>query len=447
MNEEGFKEINFPYLLPLHFEIKKLINYLFVLFALTLPFFRSAVSVFSGAIIVLSLYLIFGSVFYRNEEPFFKRLHDIFHQSMWRTPFLRSLWFFTLFQLFTFLWSSDLGAAVANTKNYGFFILIPLIAFVFEKKYLKYVIIAFNTGLLFHITASLLHYFQFVHWKKNINPTDPSVFMNRLDYTFFLVFAALLMLYTAIFRIVNEKNKLKKYRENTLLILFSVLFITMIFFLQGRTAQLVFVFVLPFVFYFSIPKRYFYISIVLSVITVILVLASAYYLSPNFSDRIDKTREEINLIASDNDEKITSSIGQRIVAVKIGYTIWKNNIFLGVGAGDILSKMNLEINERFKNNNLIHRPEFVISHTHFHNQYIQILVGSGLTGLFLFMYLFFQFYKQCAKNDYLHGLSLIIILSCFWAFFTEPYLQKQLVAALLTLTMGFVYQQSLESEI
>jgi len=444
--KEVFKEITFPQVLPFYFEIKKLINYLFVLFALTLPFFRSAVSVFSGAIIVLSLYLIFGRAFYRIKQPLFKTLYDIFYQSMWRTPFLRSLWFFVFFQLLTFLWSSDLGVAVANTKNLGFFILIPVIAFVFDKKYLKYVVIAFSTGLLFHITASFLHYFHIVNWKKNINPTDPSVFMNRLDYTFFLVFAALLMLYTAIFSIVRKKSELKEYHQNALLIFLSLLFISMLFFLQGRTAQVLFVFVLPFVFYFSIPKRYFYISIILSIFSVIFVLTAAYYLSPNFSDRIDKTREEIILITSDNDEKITSSIGQRVVAAKIGYTIWKKNIFFGVGAGDILSQMNREINERFKNNNLIHRPEFVISHTHFHNQYIQILVGSGLTGLLFLIYLFFQFYKQCAKNDYLQGLSVIIILSCFWAFFTEPYLQKQLVAALLALAMGFVYQQSLKSE-
>jgi O-antigen ligase len=81
-----------------------------------------------------------------------------------------------------------------------------------------------------------------------------------------------------------------------------------------------------------------------------------------------------------NEGDVYSDSG-RLISLQVGYRIWQQNPFLGVGAGDLLSEVKRVTAQEFPN--YIRFPKLP------HNQWLHIMASTGLFGLILSLAAFF----------------------------------------------------------
>ncbi len=131
--------------------------------------------------------------------------------------------------------------------------------------------------------------------------------------------------------------------------------------------------------------------------------------------RIHETLWEIDLYRKSRDAN-GHSLTQRFEYWKTACSIIKNNLFLGVGTGDV--PMAFE-QEYIKNNSSLSKEWRLRSH----NQYLSITVAFGIVGLLWFLItLFYPLLKSGKRFDFLYMTFFIIAIL---SFFTEDTLETQ----------------------
>ena len=131
--------------------------------------------------------------------------------------------------------------------------------------------------------------------------------------------------------------------------------------------------------------------------------------------RINETLWEIDLYKTNGDAN-GHSLTQRFEYWKVAANIIKDNLFIGVGTGDVQDsfdeyyvKMKSKLDPKWR--------------LHSHNQYLSIAVAFGLIGLLWFLFtLFYPMIKLKMTFDYLYITFFIIALI---SFFTEDTLETQ----------------------
>lgn len=98
------------------------------------------------------------------------------------------------------------------------------------------------------------------------------------------------------------------------------------------------------------------------------------------------------------------SLLERIEYWKIGLQIAKENWIIGVGTGDV----QLKFDEKYESNKTLLLPE---KRHRSHNMYLTVLISFGVFGLFLFLWMHFEFLHQMIlKNAQLAVTFIVIIL-------------------------------------
>ena len=131
--------------------------------------------------------------------------------------------------------------------------------------------------------------------------------------------------------------------------------------------------------------------------------------------RINETLWEIDLYKTNGDAN-GHSLTQRFEYWKVAANIIKDNLFIGVGTGDVQDsfdeyyvKMKSKLDPKWR--------------LHSHNQYLSIAVAFGLIGLLWFLFtLFYPMIKLKMTFDYLYITFFIIAII---SFFTEDTLETQ----------------------
>lgn len=131
-----------------------------------------------------------------------------------------------------------------------------------------------------------------------------------------------------------------------------------------------------------------------------------------------------------------SSILERLEYWKTGFSIWKKNILIGTGVGDLNDAFQTEYTR--KNSKL--KPE---KRLRAHNQFLTYGISLGIVGLLIFIGFLFQFIKPYFNNN---QTSFSLLALSFWSiavlsFLVEDTLETQMGVTFFAFFIGLFWAQ------
>jgi O-antigen ligase len=390
----------------------EILNVLFVVYALLLPF-SNAFSTHTGPYLLL--------LFWVMEGDFGRKLAKIRSE--------KAVWFLLLFffiNLLSLLWTTDIKEGMYILKFY-FAITVVFVTFYtsMKERYVLPVIFAFLVAMFI---SEIVSYGVFLEWwtTKHSSPSMPTPFMHHVPYSIFLVVTIFLLLG----QILNKKISLS-------LRIFEAIFLLSatanLFINGGRTGQLAFIVGL-FVFvwsYFGTKLKYLFVTV--------LILSSlffaAYRFSPVFHNRVHLAISDIQKIQNNN---LNSSWGSRIAMKIVSFDILKQQLLIGVGIGDTREVYREALNQpEFK------KYSFTRNVHHVHDQYLQIMLETGLLGLIPFILFIWLLFTAKYKNP-LPKSTLLAILTVFIFSFSADVPLRNYLSGLFAFATAFLLLRSQE---
>ncbi len=386
----------------------KVYFYLLLVFAFTTPLSRAAVSFF---IVVFPLiWLIEGN--YRAKLEQIKS-----------SPVLLSILVFILFELLSILWSDNLDLALSYARMYSYLICLFVLATVVKKEWTHKAVNFFLYGMLVSEFFAYLIFFD-IYAIKGQPPEYPSPFMFHIDYSIFLAFTSILLLNRIFSNSYTRKKKL-------FIFLFFATVTINLFISTGRTGQLAFLVALfvSIIIHFKLSVK----SLLFFALLSASIFYGAYKTLPLFETRVNQAVSDIKLWRSGNYQ---SSWGLRALFWVISSEVVKEHPLLGVGLGDYR-----EATKAFfsKSDCPIHLSKSLqewCEDTHFHNQYLMVLVQSGIIGLVLLLAIFFYLYRLRIKDPEIKEISILFTTVYLVSFIAEPLFMKQFPLVLFVLFGG-----------
>ena len=378
--------------------------YLIILFALTLPLSRALVSFF--IILFPLIWIIEGN---------YKAKYQIIKETKVFYPLL-ALFFLSIISLF---WTSEYDDAKRVVRLLSYFLSLFVIVTSLKVKYIDKVITAFLSGMF--ISESITYGVYFKLWTfKHATPQDPSPFMHHIEYSIFLAFTSILLLN----RLISKKYILKE----KLFFFFFFLTVTGNLFIGiGRSGQVSYIaaIIVMAILHFKISLK----SIILSILLLTSIFGTSFVLSKNFHNRVITTQNEIQGILHGN---LNSSWGIRVGFWITTFHILEKDPLLGVGIGDYKISQRDEITSG-KYDYFSASTKNFISSNHPHNEYLLILLETGLVGLSFFIYFLYKYFTLDIKDRELKQLSILFGVVYSVGFFAEPLLIKQFALSLFIL--------------
>jgi len=357
--------------------INKIINYLLILLAFVFPL--SAKKITGILILIIILWVIEGNwknkfVVLRNSTPF------------------KYYFVFIIFMGLSLFWSDSIyGGFVKHYPENGIveyfkmyflgFMLVPIMLTSMKQEYVKPIISSFLAAMFMSELASWAIYMEWIEIKGRL-ANNPSPFMHHSLYSIFLT--------VSIFVLVTEVFKVKSLYLKIVMVLFMLSSLVNLFLNGGRLGQLAFFISL---FIFTLMKfKITFKTIILSVLTVVIIFSLAYKVSPIFQFRVDNAIHSIEKMSQGD---FRSSWGSRVYALIVAKDIVLENPIIGTGIGDAKKEF-MERSKKYP------QGEVVIGYWHMHNQYMQILLETGIAGLFLFfLFLFYLLKISLDKEMYI----------------------------------------------
>ena len=385
---------------------QKLINYLMVLFAFTLPISLGATNAVLG--LMLLLWIIEGD---------FNRKIVILKQE-------KIVWIFLSIGLLTLL-----SAFFSDSMSHSFlagekkslirvilshYILVPFIIIIFitsvKEKYLNSVISAFLLAILISVIVSYLIYFQVIDvsylqskhlLRESAKSYNPVPFMNRTEYSVFLSIAAILLLD----KLLHAKNR---YLQFFILLLFTSVTINL-FINGGRTGQISFILAISIYifFYFKFNIK----TIIATLAVLSILLTSAYTFSSTFHTRSHQTLSGLQKLSEGN---FNTNLGLRVASTKVTLDYLTSSpihFLLGAGAGDSRQLYLDHAKNNFGKN--VSEPIKILAHVH--NQYLEYWMDGTILSLILFLLYFFlltQLPLSASMKPSLYAFTIIIAFAC-----------------------------------
>lgn len=365
--------------------------YSLMLFALTMPLSRAAISFFVFWFIALVL---------------FKKDYSKSFAEIASSPIFIYIGIFLFYVFLTFFWSEDVRSAITQVRKYGYWIVVPSIVILAKKEWVLSILNAFLLGMFL---SEILAYGMFFElWSINgRGPDYPTPFMTHIHYSVFLAFTAIVLFYRIISKNYTLASKLP-------LLFFFMASTTNLMFSTGRTGQLAFfVALLVAVFLrFKISLK----SIFGGIATVLLFVFVSYNSLDLFKVRVDAALNDIKKMREGD---FNTSFGTRAAFWTVASDIIKKEPLLGVGVGDYMlaTKSTMET-DKYKNSSIKEKEH--LGGAHFHNQYLMIAVQTGLVGLFLMFMLIYRFFTLKIENQELKEASILGFVIIFVSFIAEP---------------------------
>lgn len=378
----GFSKLNISY--------ESTYYYSALIFAFTLPVSRAAISFFILWFIVLF-------ISQRNYHQAWIQIKNI--------PALKVFSFFIAFLFLSFLWSEETAIALKQMRLYGYWIIIPILAVKLKKEWVPNIITAFLLGMF--LSEIIAYGIFFELWSFNGRTPDyPAPFMSHIHYSLFLATTAIILLN----RMLSKNYSLRTKIPMTLFFLTSVgnLFIS-----TGRTGQLAFLIAMAVavVIHYRVSIKAFILFLLLST----FLFYGGYHTVPLLQERIDMAVSDMKKLQDGN---FVSSWGYRAAFWVISYDIVKEHPLLGVGVGDYYdaAKETLEHDDHNFHKSV---KDWCIS-THFHNQYLMILVQTGIIGFSLMIWLFVTLLRLDIQDKEVKELSMLTVTVFIVSCIAEP---------------------------
>ena len=395
------------------YDYNKYINYIAVLFAFVAPISRAGIVLFSMLLILL--WILEGGF----KEKYIK---------MKNNNVIVFIIAFVAFYFISLLWSSDIAYGIKYAKKFWYFLPIFVIFTSVKKEYIKYMISAF---LLSIFISEIISYGIFFEWWqfKNKLPSDPTPFMNRIQYSMFLAFAALLLLNRSF------TQEIKIYKLGYFIYFLSV--VVNLFMNGGRTGQLAFIISIFIVVFLNVKNKIIATLLIIGLSTPILV--GAYSISPNFQKRVDLAFFQFNNMIET--KEYCSSVGLRIGMLEIGSEVIIDNPIIGVGASDAMTTMHSYIDESHPNKICAKNMP------NYHNDFLQIMVQLGLIGGFIYILMFYNIVKIKIKEKEYTNLPIIFVSVYIISSMFENMIHQQFSMILFSLFVGiFLALNRIENE-
>jgi len=392
---------------------QKIYYYSFLIFAFILPLSRAGLTFFS--IFLLLVWFLEGNFREKIQKITTNRL-------------LFSLFLFILWSYLSALWSEDINNALEKVGKYRY-LFIPFIFYTssldLNKKYINRLIDFFLAGMF--VSEIIAYGVFFKIWKfKHATPLDPSPFMIHMDYSVFLAFTSILLFNRFI-------SKEYPFYKRTIYFLFFLTVTGNLFLQGGRTGQVAYIFaiIVMFILHYKISLK----SIFSSLVSLVLIFSIGYYFSKTFQTRINAAKNNINRIYYKKDFR--NNLGKRASYWILTYNILSNDtkaLFFGKGLGDYKLAIADELkNNRYKKMKI--DKKYLPKH-HPHNQYLAILLQSGIIGLILFICIAISIIKKSYPWEELRKIAILFVVVFYIGCLAEPLLFKQFTLALYSFFVG-----------
>jgi len=390
--------------------IDKYINYIFILYAFLVPISRAGIGITTAVLLILWFFT------------------DNFKDKIVYLKSNKVVQFLTLFIMFAFvslLWTDDAGSGINYIARFWYLLPILVIATAVQKEYIPSAISAFLAGMF--ISEILSYGLFFELWTLNHgSPSDPTPFMNHLQYAMFLSFASLLLLNKFFF---EEKLRWKIFYFLYFLAVTSNLFLN-----GGRTGHFAFAVSIFVVGFLNIKNKF--VAFFSMLILVTSIFYAAYEISPVFKQRFDTSVKETQSIS--NDGVFCGSFGARLGLWIVGSEIFLDNPILGIGISKNVETMKLYVKNSHPDMKCItHLPNY-------HNYYVQIAVKLGTIGLFLYLMIFYSILKLKIKDKKQYNLMIIFVSVYATSSLFENMFHQQFSEALFALFVGIFIAKSRE---
>ncbi len=398
---------------------EKIYFWAIALFVLLLPLSRAAVSFFS--ILLPLIWVVEGN---------FKKKFDIIKS----TPSLKIFLFFVSFLILSLFWTENFSDAKRQIRLIGYFFTIYVIAVSFKPVYTQKIISFFLAGMF--ISEILTYGIFFNLWHINdATPSFPSPFMFHIDYSIFLAFTSILLLYRLFSHKYNKKEK----------VLYAFFFLTVtgnLFITNGRTGQVAFV--VGLIVMMILHYRFTFKAFFLSLATLGLIFSVAYTTVPTFNKRVHQALSDIQQMKRKN---YNTSWGIRTVFYITTFNILKEHPLIGVGVGDFMQETKKELQKnKYDSLNLTDATKNFMGSMHPHSQYLLISLETGIVGLILFMLFLYNFTKLPIKDKEIKETSLLFITIFIVGFIPEPLLVKQFTLVLFSVFSGIFIANSIRQQ-
>ncbi|NNC94296.1 MAG: O-antigen ligase family protein [Chitinophagales bacterium] len=166
---------------------------------------------------------------------------------------------------------------------------------------------------------------------------------------------------------------------------------------------------------YFIRKRQLTVGILLTMLIISLPFI-AYKVIPTFNKKIDYMIYDLKMMSSGTKQEYSDT--QRLLSIKVGWELIKENVWWGVGSGDVRPV----VIDYYKQ----HYPEIKTDHNRKspHNQFVTTWLANGIFGLFAFT--IFLLYPLFINRNY-----KFLLMSCFYiiilsSLMTENTLEVQL---------------------
>ena len=395
----------------------ELMNLLYLLYAFMLPLSRAGVSLFT--VLILLLFLL---------DP----RRKAYMTELWKMPAAKWILVFVGYYFLSPLLTVRSGQSVEQWREQLRYLLpyldlLPaaVIAVTLKKRYLVRLLYAFLAGMF---VSEILSYLIFSGiWEKKhflVSAMNPTPFMHHIQYSTFLALTALILLE----RGMRESH----FFYRSLYFLYSLAVIGSLFLIDGRTGQLAFlvgIFVLSLAQFEHRGK-----ALMVSMFLTVLLVWSAYGLSENFRERVKMGRSDIvNMVEKGN---FQTSLGYRAGVVILSEPLIREHPLLGTGVVKTMQKIREEAHVRFPNDYWLKRSN------HLQNQYLQVLVETGIAGLGILLMLFYEIGQIPLHSEGFRNLKTIFLTVYLVTMFSDVQLHIQFTAGLFALIVGLLLASS-----
>lgn len=400
------------------FSLNDYINFAVMGLAFSVPLSRTLTDFFAIAMTLLWLF----------EGRWKEKFHLIKDSNV-----IKSVALYMIFIYLSILWTRPdfIEAGLKFGTDYFKYILllILIIATSVQKEFINKIIYSF---LIAMFISEVLSYGIFFEWWEfnGRDPMNPTPIMHWIDYSVFLAFTSLLI-FTRFFQENSFKMKL--------LYFVYFLFVTSNLFINGgRTGHIAFALSIFVVGFLNIKNKFVAFFSMLLLITVVLV--TAYNVSPVFKARYDgAVLETKNIIEK---SQYCGSWGLRAGVLIVGTEIFLDHPILGVGAGSATQTMYEYIRKG--------HPDKKCADNYmsdFHNDYMEVLVQTGLIGLILFLLIFYNLFKLKIHERSFENLKIIFLVIFMFSAIPKVLFNSLFPMALFALFVGIFIVMSQTREV
>ena len=370
---------------------------------ITLAFF-APISIFLTDLAVFSL-----AILWLFDGQFISKWNKI-KSSPWMLSLLALLFLYVV----GMLWGTNHQFAEWVFQKSALLLLLPILYTLnFNQKDIKYSLFAFlSATTLSAFIANLIN----LGWMNHLFKYSPffaknwhyPAFMTYTDHNVFLAFSLLITFFLLYNNFSNKKLRI-------LLIFISILFLLSLYTENGRSGQLgyILIFISFSILTFWQKKSLIFISI----LSLVLINLTAYFLSPHFKNRIDSIRVQLSQLEKNK----LNSLNTRYYLFSYSYEKIKEKPLTGYGTGSFVKEFSSISEHAAKILAGVHRTP--------HNNYLFIWFELGLLGLMvLFSIFFFQLKAYKSLNQ---GYFRMIFPAVFMVIMlTDTYLQNHNTAVL-----------------